>query len=258
MIRIGKTFCALLQRDIVIFWSDWKNEVINGLAWGILTVAVFEYIMPAMGSEPMGQFISCVVIVCLGFFQITENATKFVADLEGEHSISYYLTLPMPQWMIFSRFAIINALKAMFVSLWFLPIFKFVLGDAFSFSHFSYGKFIIIFLLIHLFYGFFSLYLAAKMKSLDEMGNLWWRIIFPLRWIGCFQFKWKALQLVSPQIAFLDLFNPIVYCMEGIRVSIMGQEGFINFWFCCGALIVFTVIAGVVGIEKLKIRLDCL
>lgn len=258
MSRTFKTFLALVQRDMAVFWPTWKDRFINATIWGAMTVVVFEYIMPDMGLKGMGQFIACGAIASWGFFEVTENIAKFIADLEGQRSISYYLTLPIPQWVVFARLAVTNAFQAMFISILFLPIFKLLLRDAFPFTHFSLGRFIVIFLLIHLFYGFFSLYIAAKMKNLDELGNVWLRIVYPLWWMGCFQFSWATLKTVSPRTAQIDLLNPIVYAMEGMRSAVMGPADYLNFSGCCGALILFTVIAGYIGISRLQKRLDCI
>lgn len=258
MSKTLQTFWALVQRDMAVFWPTWKDRFINALIWSSLMISVFEYIMPKMGLKGLGQFMACGAIASWGFFEVTENIAKFIADLEGERSISYYLTLPVPQWVVFARLAVTNALQAMFISVLFLPLFKLLLRDAFMLTHLSIIKFLAIFIMIHLFYGFFSLYIAARMSSLNELGNVWLRIVYPLWWLGCFQFSWKALQEISPRLAQVDLLNPIVYGMEGIRASIMGQADFLNIWVCCGMLVLFTGCAGVIGIRRLKKRLDCL
>lgn len=258
MNRTLQSFGALIQRDMVVFLPTWKDRFINGLIWGILSIVIFEYVVPRMGMGPMGTFMAAGVTASWGFFEVTENSTRFIADLEGERSISYYLTLPFAQWGVFARIGITNALQAMSISALFLPLSKIVLQDAFSFAHFSFFKFIVIFLLIHLFYGFFSLYLTAQIKSLSTINNVWMRIVFPLWWIGCYQFSWQALYSISPGLALMNLVNPLVYAMEGMRAAVMGQEGFLNFWWCVGALVVWTFIAGCIGTRKLRHRLDCL
>lgn len=258
MLAMFATFFALVQRDMAVFWPSWKGRFVNGVIWGALVVAIFEYIMPSSGLKNHGFFIAAGSIASWGFFEVMENVAKFVGDLEGQRSITYYLTLPLPQWLVFGRLAVTNALQAMSISILFLPIFKILLGSAFSFTHFSLPKFIIIVLLVHLFFGVFSLYLSAQMESLDKMSNVWMRIVFPLWWLGCYQFSWQTLYTFSPRIAQLNLLNPLVYVMEGMRAAIMGQEGFLPFWYCVGALICFSGILGWIGLNHLKRRLDCL
>jgi len=253
-----KSFCALMHRDLVIFLATCKDRLINALVWGVLTVLVFEYIMPEMGLAGMGSFMASGAIASWGFAEVTENISRFIADLEGERSISYYLTLPMPQWAVFVRLALSNAFQALFIAVFFIPLFKVILWDAFSLDQLSVVKFILIFLVSHLFYGFFSLCLASYIDSLDLMGNVWMRIVFPLWWIGCYQFTWKALYQVHPWLALVNLLNPLVYIFEGTRAALIGQEGYLDFWLSFVALLIMTVLAGFFGIKKLKKRLDCL
>jgi ABC-2 type transport system permease protein len=253
-----RTFCALVHRDMAVFWPNWKGRFINSLIWSGLMLLVFEYIMPQMGLKGVGPFMAAGAVASLGFFDVAENAIKFIADLEGNRSISYYLTLPASQSMVFVRLAISNAIQAMSLSIFLLPLYKLILWNSFSFAHFSIGKFILIFVVNNLFFGFFSLYLASVVESMEKVNNMWVRIIYPLWWLGCFQFSWATLNAAVPYISKLSLLNPMTYVMEGMRAAILGQEQFLNFWSCLLAVVIFTILIGLIGIRKLKQRLDCL
>lgn len=257
-LAVLQTFFALVKRDIAVFLPTWKDRFVNAIIWCVLTLLVFEHIMPTVGLKGFGVFMAVGTAASWGFFEVTENIARFVSDLEGDRSISYYLTLPMPQWAVFTRLAITNAIQAISISIMFLPISKILLWNQFSFAKMSLIKFSIIFLIIHLFYGFFSLFLAVRVQTLEKMGDVWMRIVYPLWWLGCFQFSWSTLHQLSPRIAYINLFNPLVYIMEGIRSSILGQEGFMPFWYCVGALLFFTGLIGFVGTKQLMRRLDCL
>ncbi len=256
---ILKTFWALIQRDMLVFWPTYKDRVINSLLWATISLLVFDQVMPSLGlSSGYAAFLAASNIASWGFFDVMENVAKTTSDIEGERSISYYLTLPIPQWMVFFRIGIANALSAFFVVLMFVPITKIILWNKLSFGQISFVKLFIILVLTNLFYGLFSLYLAAKTENLDKITNIWMRVIFPLWFLGCYQFPWYTLKNVAPVIAYIDLFNPLVYIMEGTRAALIGQEGALNFWYCVLALCIFCTIAGYVGIKKMKKRLDCL
>lgn len=258
MFKVLNTFMALIERDLAVFWSTFFDRCINALIWGSLTVVVFEFIMPGVGLANYGAFTAASGIASWGFFEVTENIARFVSDLEGDRSITYYLTLPLPQWAVFVRLAISNALQAMLIAIFFLPLFKLILRDSLPFADFSTGKFIIMFLLGNLFFGFFSLFLASRINRLDEMGNVWLRIVFPMWFLGCFQFSWEVLAKMSPKMAIINLLNPMVYVMEGMRAAVLGQSGSLPFWNCCGAIIIATVIIGFFSTMKLRKKLDCL
>ena len=123
----------------------------------------------------------------------------------------------------------------------------------------SFLKVVIALVVIHLFYGMFGLYLTSRTTSMHNISNIWMRIVMPLWFLGCYQFPWATLFTLSPKIAYINLFNPIVYCMEGMRAAILGAEASaIPFYYSMGALIIFCVIAAYIGIAKMKKRLDCL
>ena len=89
-----------------------------------------------------------------------------------------------------------------------------------------------------------------------QIGNVWMRFIFPLYVFGGFQFTWYTLYNFSPRFAVLNLFNPMLYGIEGMRGAILGQQGYLPFWYCAGALVVLTALFFVVGYRRLKKQLD--
>jgi len=127
-----------------------------------------------------------------------------------------------------------------------------------QFCQISWFKFGLMLVLSNLFYGFFSLFLTSITENVQKIENVWKRAIFPLWYLGCYLFSWNVLTCYSPQLAYVALLNPIVYCMEGMRVALFGQEGSIDFWYSVAALCVFCMIAGYFGIKNMKQRLDCL
>ena len=249
----------LVRRDMHVFWPTFFDRFINGTIWVILTVIIFQYIFPTMGmSQDYAVFMACANTMSWGFFEVMGNVAILVGDLTGPKSIEYDLTLPLPQWLVFTRIAISNALQAMAIAFFILPISKIVLWNQFSLAHFSFFKFSAIFILGNLFYGFFSLWLASMTKSMEHINNIWMRIVFPLWWVGGYQFSWATMSKMSPWLGRFDLLNPLVYAFEGVRGAVLGQAGYIDFWYCAGALILGSIITGYIGTKKMMKRLDCL
>lgn len=252
------TVGALLRRDFAVFLPDYKDRFINGLAWIVLVIGVFEYVMVQAGLEAYGVFIAVSSIGCWGIFNVMNSASDMIADLEGDRSITYYLTLPIPQWVIFARIALSNALQAMSISVLFIPIAKLFLWNRFDLSLVNWPHFITVFVSAYLFYGFFSLFLASCVKNFKTIENVWMRIVWPIFYLGCYQFRWIYLYKVSPVLAYLSFLNPMIFIMEGIRAATLGPVDSLPLWPCVGAIIVFTVFFGWLGIYRLKKRLDCL
>jgi len=252
--------CArLIWRDMVVFRPYFYNRLVNSFIWVAITTLVFQYIGFGDTSENIGLFMVCASAGNAGFFEVMDNVCSTISDLHGGRSITYALTLPVSQSVVFVRIALSNALQGMAIALFILPLSKLLLWNHFRLGQLSIPKTLLIFTLSQLFYGFFSLWLICMIKNVDAIGNVWNRVIFPLWYLGCYQFTWATFFEKCPPLACLSLaLNPLVYCIEGTRAAVMGQEGYLPFWWCCIALIFFTTLVGAVGTIKMKQKLDCL
>ena len=252
--------CArLIWRDMAVFRPYFYNRLINMALWVTITTLVFQYIGFGDTSDAIGLFMACANVAVWGFFEVMDNVCATISDLQGGRSITYALTLPLPQWMVFVRIALSNALQGMAIAIFILPLSKLLLWNNFSFAQFSLSKFLLVFVLSQFFYGFFSLWIICMIKNVEAIGNIWNRVIFPLWLLGCYQFSWAVLVAKSPAIAYLSFgLNPLVFATEGMRAAVIGQEGYLPFWWCCIALIFFTTLVGAVGTIKMKQKLDCL
>ncbi len=254
-----KTCSRLIWRDLVVFLPSFWDRLINAVIWVLLTIVVFQYIFPTMGlSAEYGAFMACANAISWGFFEVMENVSRFVADLDGEKSITYDLTLPLPQWMVFCRLALASALQAMFISVFILPLSIVVLWNNFPLGGLSVAKVCLIFLVSNLFYGFFSLWMSSIVPNLRSINNIWSRVIFPLWWLGGYQFSWATMYEISPITAKCMLANPVLYTVEGMRAAVLGQEGYINFWVCFFVIFACTVVVGYIATKRMLKRLDCL
>lgn len=253
-----KTCSRLIWRDIVVFKPSFFDRFFNACIWVVLTLVVFEHVLPGLGmAEGYGPFMACASAINWGFFEVMENVYKLLADLQGEKSISYDLTLPLPQWMVFFRIALANALQAMVVSVFILPLSIVVLWGSFPLHELSVIKLSAIFVIANLFYGFFSLWIASLTANVEALSNIWMRLIFPLWWLGCYQFNWQSLYKASPITANIMLLNPIVHTTEAVRAAVLGQQGYLPFWWSFLAIVVAIFFAGYMGIRRMLKRLDC-
>jgi len=130
--------------------------------------------------------------------------------------------------------------------------------DHFDLAAFSFFKFLLIFLLASLFYGAYTIFIVTRVSEMTQIGNVWMRFVYPLWFLGGYQFSWKSLQSLAPTLAYVNLLNPMIYIMEGTRAAVLGQEGYLNFWLCAGMITLFYAISVIAGIVLLKRRLDVL
>ena len=253
-----RVFKQLLIRDLVIFIPQYKDALINTLIWHTLTIAIFTYIMPSLGLAEFGTFILVTNIASSGFFNTTENIATFLSDLTGDRAISYYLTLPIPQWMIFTQIAIANALKSLSIAIIMLPAGLLVTGNFQALPYFCWWKFALILTLGNLFFGFFSLIITAFTKSLDTMNNAWLRVVFPLWYLGGSTYPWIKMNSVAPLLGKILLANPLMLVLEGTRAAALNPATSLPFWSCIGGIIFYIILMGYIGTTQLMKRLDCL
>lgn len=248
----------LLYRDWYIFKQVYYHRVRMCLYWLLLVVFTTKMFLPAMGLPNFGPFILISSVVSYGFFITMQNTIGLIEDITGNQAILYELSLPIPQWMIFLKFALTNMIQSFIISITLLPFGLLVLMDTNPFPDFSLIKFIIIFVCSSIFYGSFSLIFSAMLKNMYQIDNVWLRIIFPMWYLGCWQFPWKVLYAISPTLAYIDLLNPLTLIMEAGRSATIDSAGSLPFYSSCITILLYAAIAGYVGIYWMKKRLDCL
>ncbi|MBX9830824.1 ABC transporter permease [Candidatus Babeliales bacterium] len=247
----------LVRSDMTIYKGIAFGHIINTISWVIPGVLVATYALPLLGiSQNFGALVALASIVTASFFESFGAATAFVGDLEGNQTISFPLTLPMPSWLVLIQRSISYICKASIISIIILPVGKLLLLDKLNLSNFSSSKFFIVFFSINLCSSFFGLLMVSMVASMSEIMKVWNRFLFPLWFFGCSQYPWETLHELSPKLAYVCLANPYVYGMEGIRAAALGQEGYLPYWSCVGMLLTFAVSFGIIATRRLKKRLD--
>ncbi|MCK4517647.1 ABC transporter permease [Candidatus Babeliales bacterium] len=252
-----RIFWQLLKTDLQIFKQASIDETINSIITAVCTVVVFSYVFSHLGmDEHFGVFIAVGVIVSAIFWSSWTTSTVFIADLEGNRTITYFLTLPVPNYLILIKQIVSYAIKSALTGATILPVIKLLLWNQLSFANFSLIKFVLVFALTSLFIGSLSLLITSFIKSVENLSNVSMRFLFPMWFFGGANYSWEILYKISPKLAIITLINPLLYAMEGMRVAVLGQQGYINFWICLPSLIGFTFLFGWWGIARLKKRLD--
>jgi ABC-type polysaccharide/polyol phosphate export permease len=255
-----QTFWQLLVSNFHTFKPRIKDQALNGLLWSAINIGVFAYIMPTRGvSADYGSFILITIASIQGFFIPVHNVILLVSDMNDQGSnLHYELTLPTPQSSVFVKYALANAYQGFITTILMIPFGKILLWNSFSFQYFSFFKFYGLLILICLFSGFFSLFLASRIHDLFKISNMWQRIIFPLWFLAGFQFSWSNLYEISPLLAYINLLNPLTYALEGGRAAALNPALSLPYWNCVCMLLLFTGLFGYLGVVNLKKRLDCL
>ena len=213
--------------------------------------------MMGLSQEYGGPFFAVSMLIMMASFSSWGSSTVLAADLEGARSISYELSLPSYYWLIFVKYILSFAFQAALFNLTALVIGKLLFFKQFDLSQCSIPKFIILYSIACIFFGTFSVWAAMFAGAVHRHRQLEIRLAGPLFFICGYGFPWFILNQASSLFALLMLATPWIYAYEGVRASIFGQSHYINFWICCGMLIVFTIIFGFMGLRLFKKRLDC-
>lgn len=247
----------LIRADLTAAKQIFVDKFIDLTIWIVLTLVVMSYIMPFFGlTKNFGVFQLGSSIAAAGLFELFGNAVDLVTDFEGDRTINYHLTLPIPSWLAIISKAFYYAILYFMLAALMLPIGKLCLWNQLDLTTISYGKFLCALTFQSIFFACLVLWAASTITNIAKLNSIWARYIFPMWYMGGFQFSWLALFSVTPTLALINLLNPMIYITEAMRAAVMGQEGFIHFWLCIGAMVLFSVLALAMGMRNLKRRLD--
>ncbi|MEX0939855.1 MAG: ABC transporter permease [Candidatus Babeliales bacterium] len=251
------TLYYLLLTDLKIFKRTIQDKIIDLLIWIVTVVLVTAYLMPAFGLEQSySSFMIASLTASAGLFEMYTGVTNLITDFEGNNITSFYLILPIPTWLVFIRNILFYAFNNAVLGILVLPISKLLLWHQFDLSQFSLVKFLIIFSLTNIFYATFTIWITSRISSIEQIGSVWMRFVYPLWYLGGFQYSWQVLYNFNYFLGYLSLINPMIYIMEGTRATILGQEGSLPFWLCAFFLGLASIIFGWHGIIKMKRKLD--
>ena len=255
---IASIFFQFIRKDLTGFRRIYFGKFFDTCFLFFTNVIVFGYFMPQLGVESTyGSFILVGAIASFGLFDIIAQVGELIFDIEGDRTINFSLSMPVPSWVVFIQLAVKWALNTFLLCVPLFIVGKLLLWDQFELSHIHWGKLLLIYPTTCLFFGVFSLWLTSIIKKLKSLSSLFLRFINPLFMFGGYLFTWQASFELNSLIGYLILCNPMIYVMEGMRSATLGPEGYLPFWNCFFALWAFNIGLGWIGISKLRKRLDC-
>lgn len=247
----------LLLTDLIIYKRSVKTKIFDYCFQICVLIGITSYLMPAFGLiESYGVFEFASLLSVIGLWEVFPDVATILMDLEGNQYTSYQLTLPLPTWLIWLRYVIFMTIKALSITLFVLPAGTLVLWNTISLNTFNILQFCVITGVASIFYGVLSLWALTIIEHMGIIGKLWNRYLFPLWFLGCYQFSWHILHQKFPRFSYLVLLNPLTYIHEAARAAVLGQSGFISFWTCIGAILIFIVILWIYSIRKLRKKMD--
>lgn len=253
-LRVAKT---ILMTDFKAFKPVIFDKVIDMIIWTTLTLWVSAYILPKMGIQAeYGVFMLGAMIGTVGVFETFPTIYELMFDFERGKITHYYATLPLPTWMVFARLVVYYSCVCLFLASLVMPISLPLLWGLFSLASVNWLQFVAIFFVANIFYGAFGLFITSLIKHSSQSQHMWIRLIFPLWFLGGFNFSWDSLYATSPWFSYVNLLNPIMHVTEAYRTAITGASGSLPFWISVVYVVVLTFVISVIAIKRLKKRLD--
>lgn len=253
-LRVAK---ALLMTDFKGFKPVVIDKIIDMVIWVSISLWVSAYILPKMGIEnDYGIFMLGALIASVGVFETFPTIFALLFDFEHTKVTQYYATLPLPTWMVFARLIVYYACTSAFIAFLILPLALPILGTVETLQKINWLRLLVMFVVGHLFYGAFGLFIASWVKNSFNVDHMWTRIIYPLWFLGGYQFSWQSLYETAPRFATIGLLNPLLHITEGFRVAIMGTEGVVAFWTSVLFIVCVTLAMSWISIARLTKRLD--
>ncbi len=247
----------LIWSDLLIFKQAFLDKFIDITIWIVLTVFVTGYIMPYFGlSDTFGVFQLGGVIAAVGLFEVYVSAVDLIVDFEGDRVIDYTVTLPIPSWLAILSKAGYYFFVYLFLTVAILPVGKICLWNQLDLTTINYFKLALAIIFQSMFFACFVIWASSVIENMSKLGSVWARFIFPMWFMGGFQFSWTSLHHITPVIAWINLLNPMIYVTESTRVAILGQADYLNFWVCLLAITFFSALCFLKGLWNLKKRLD--
>lgn len=251
------TMYYLVKTQYRVFLQTIKDKYIDLFIWIIGMSAVTIYLLPSFGlSHSYGTFMIASMAASAGLFEQYSSTVALIGDFEGDDITSFYLTLPIPSWMVFLSYAIFYAFNTTVLAIFVLPIAKIIFWNHFDITHLNIFKYLIMLIATSSFYASFTIWMAGLVPNLKHVGSIWMRFIFPIWTFGLFQYSYTVLKGLYPTFAYISLLNPMTYVMEGTRAAVLGQEGSLNIWVCVVLILLFTTLFTTYGIYRIKRRLD--
>jgi hypothetical protein len=248
----------LIRSDLLVFKQLMLDKCIDVGIWVVLTLFVMGYIVMPMFGLPadFGVFQVGGLLAAIGMFEMYGNIVEFVSDITGDCSLGYRFTLPIPSWLVLINKAAYYFIIYCILTVIMFPLCKLCLWNQLDIWQISYIKLSLAIVAQSLFYASFMLFSSSVIDNMSQLSTIWSRFIFPMWFMGGFQFSWMAFYKVFPTMAIISLCNPMIYLTEMTRVAISGQEGYLNFWLCALAAVLFSMFFTVLALHKLKKKLD--
>jgi ABC-2 type transport system permease protein len=215
-------FLAILRRDLVVTGREFIPFLLQALMQPLFFLFIFGKVLPGIGLAS-GNFAALMlpgIVALTGMIAAMQGVTlPLVLDLGFAREIDDRLLSPLPVWWVALEKVIFGAMRGVIASSVIFPLGYVILGNGFSVRGDRIGTLIGMIILT----GFVGSTIGLLMGTIikPEHISLMFTLIFtPLLFTGCTYYPWGALFRIR-WFQALTLLNPLTYCSEGLRFSMV-------------------------------------
>jgi hypothetical protein len=250
-------FFQLVKAELKAYKPMAFSETIDLLVWVSVLTVINGLILPALHVPREFLLISFSgTIASAVSFKSYPNISNLVSDIHGDQTINQRLILPISPWLVFLAMVVSTFIITLWTALWALPLGVPFMGHLMDFSGISLWRFLVIMLASAWFFSALPLLMTSVVPESRMIGRVWMRFLFPLWFFGGFSFTWEKFYEAIPWLAVVDLLNPYLYMMEGVRVALLGPEGNLPFWLNVFMLLILSALCFFLGVKRLRKQMD--
>lgn len=249
-------FMSLMKTDFQLLFTHIKSKLLDAIIWGGFSLSVATFIYPMMGMKNFGLFQAPSIFIGVVGFEMYSQLFLTTMNIEQKGHWFYLFTLPISSSIVFAQKILFYTLNGLILGLTMIPLSKIILFNQLNLASIAWAKLLIALVSSCFFFACFLLIIVSITKSTKHVEHLFMRVMFPLWFIGGFQFSWFMLLKLNKIIAYIALISPYTYAHEAARAAVLGQEGYIAFHICIAILLVGGLIFAYIGYKRLKKQLD--
>lgn len=219
-------FFAILRRDFVVTGREFIPFLLQALMQPFFFLFIFGKILPDMGLAA-GNYASLMlpgIVALTGMIAAMQGVTlPLVLDLGFAREIDDRLLSPLPIWWVALEKVIYGAMRGIVASSVIFPLGWWILGSGFAVRSDRIGALIGMVILTGFVGSTIGLLVGTIVKP--EHISLMFTLIFtPLLFTGCTYYPWGELNHIR-WFQIFTLLNPLTYCSEGLRYSMVPPAG---------------------------------
>ena len=228
----------LLHREWLLFLKTLKDSSVNAVLTGGFMTLLFGYLLPILGMDPalsIPMFFGTLIMFILGVGYSTCMQIAF--DIRTTKVLQYHLSLPVHPLVSLSALVCGVMLRMLGIA---VPVVALGLSGMGGYAHLSVS-FLPLLAMLFLVPAFFALifyFIGIYFSIRTVLGNIWPRMLHPLFSFGATYYAHDRAVAFIPSLEPLLLLNPVTYCTEGLRASLLGGSNFLPAWHCMTVLLV--------------------